>query len=630
MSDDSFFDDDDDGDANDTAATNTTNSAHSKSPINSTAKRKLPENDADEVDPLDAFMATLADEPQRCSSGPGSSSRVRRDDIEEKDVLESFLEHHAVAKKQRTAANDVGDAAGDDDAVEPSSYVREKTLIETLPARDHSRVPYIAVRKAFYATEHADVAARSFADIERERRELQILVTGGDVKARALRPIGKFEHVPLDARLAAVLAERGFSAPLPIQREALPVAMAGYDLIALAQTGSGKTAAYLLPMFTHILDQPPLGRDETGPIGLILAPTHELAQQIHAVACELLSVIVNRVSKQRETLLRGLAVTGGAQMYEQKQTLKRGVEYAVATPGRMIDMIKSGACACERISFLVLDEADRMFAMGFEPQIRSIVGQIRPDRQTLLFSATFKKKLESLASDILLSPVRISIGHKDGQANERIVQIVEVVDTPEQKYAWLVRNLPRLVADGAVLVFVSQKKDAARLADDLKRNRFRADCLHGDMTGPARTDSLNRFRAGRFDVLVATDVAARGLDLPDVRTVVCFDAASDIHAHTHRIGRTGRGDGAAALLGQAYTILSRADADFAAVLVESLDIANQEVSVPLMQLATHAKRPPRPQRPSQQHHHHHHHQQQQQGQARSAPQQAYNPFAGSD
>jgi ATP-dependent RNA helicase DDX42 len=625
MSDDSFFEGDDgDDDANDTAATNATNSAHSKSPVNSTAKRKLPDDD-DDVDPLDAFMATLADEPQQRSGG-GSSHKVRRDDIEEKDVLESFLEHHAVAKKQRSAANDAGDAAGDDDAVEPSSYVREKTVIETLPARDHSRVPYIAVRKAFYATEHADVAARSFADVERERRELQILVTGGDVKARALRPIGKFEHVPLDARLAAVLAERGFSAPLPIQREALPVAMAGYDLIALAQTGSGKTAAYLLPMFTHILDQPPLGRDETGPIGLILAPTHELAQQIHGVACELLSVVVNRVSKQRETLLRGLAVTGGAQMYEQKQTLKRGVEYAVATPGRMIDMIKSGACACERISFLVLDEADRMFAMGFEPQIRSIVGQIRPDRQTLLFSATFKKKLESLASDILLSPVRISIGHKDGQANERIVQIVEVVDAPEQKYAWLVRSLPRLVADGAVLVFVSQKKDAARLADDLKRNRFRADCLHGDMTGPARTDSLNRFRAGRFDVLVATDVAARGLDLPDVRTVVCFDAASDIHAHTHRIGRTGRGDGAAALLGQAYTILSRADADFAAVLVESLDIANQEVSVPLMQLATHAKRPPRPQRPPQQQQQ----QQQHQGQARSAPQQAYNPFAGSD
>jgi ATP-dependent RNA helicase DDX42 len=394
-------------------------------------------------------------------------------------------------------------------------------------------------------------------------------VSGGDVKARLLKPIAKFEHLPLDRRLADSLAARGFAAPLTIQREALPVALSGYDMIALAQTGSGKTVAYLLPMFTHILDQPPLARDETGPIGLVLAPTHELAQQIYDVARDILSVEVNRVSKQRESLLRGLAVTGGAQMYEQKQTLKRGVEFVVATPGRMIDMIKSKACACQRISFVVLDEADRMFAMGFEPQIRSIMGQVRPDRQVLLFSATFKKRLEELAADVLVKPVRISVGNRGGQANERIVQIVEVFDTPELKYAWLIRTLPRLVDDGAVLVFVSHKKDAARLADDLKRNRVRADCLHGDMPGAARKDSLERFRAKRFDVLVATDVAARGLDLPDVRTVVCFDAAGDIHAHTHRIGRTGRGDGAEALLGQAYTLLSAPDADFAALLIES-------------------------------------------------------------
>ncbi len=609
MSDDDFFaaagDDDDDDDDDVKTSVNAVTSS-------SSGKRKL--EDEGEIDPLDAFMATLND----AESAP-PTAKARRDDIEDKDAFESFLDAHTTSSaKQRLVLP--SSAAADADEFDPSRYVREKTVIESLPPRDHSRVAYARVRKCFYSSEHADVAARSYADVELERRRLQIVVTGGDVKARALRPISKFEHVPLDRRLADVLAERGFATPLPIQREALPVAMAGYDLIALAQTGSGKTVAYLLPMFTHILDQPPLERNATGPIGLILAPTHELAQQIHGVATELLDVVVNRVSKQRGQLLRGLAVTGGAQMYEQKTTLKRGVEFVVGTPGRMIDMIKSGACQCERISFLVLDEADRMFAMGFEPQIRSIIGQIRPDRQTLLFSATFKKKLEDLAADVLTAPVRISIGNKGGQANERIVQIVEVVDAPELKYAWLVRTLPRLVADGAVLVFVSQKKEAARLADDLKRNNFRADCLHGDMTGVARTDSLARFKAKRFDVLVATDVAARGLDLPDVRTVVCFDAASDIHAHAHRIGRTGRGDGSAAMLGQAYTLLSRSsDAEFAALLVDSLRVADQEVTLPLMQLASQARRPPPPL---------HHQQQQQQQQHQTAT--PYNPFAGSD
>lgn len=600
MSDDDFFNDDDDND--DVASTNP----------NSNNKRKADVSaPVEEIDPLDAFMSTLdADADTR------PVSKARRSDIDERDDMEMFLDSITLAKKRAAAATSLRTDADDNVDDDDEHKRKNMKIIESLPPANHASIKYATIRKAFY-TEAAEVAARPFADVERERRELHISVSGGDVKARSLKPIVKFEHLPLDRRLAESLTALGFSAPLTIQREALPVAMSGYDLIALAQTGSGKTVAYLLPMFTHILDQPPLAHDATGPIGLVLAPTHELAQQIYDVARDVLSVEVNRVSKQREALLRGLAVTGGAQMYEQKQTLKRGVEFVVATPGRMIDMIKSKACSCERISFVVLDEADRMFAMGFEQQIRSIIGQVRPDRQVLLFSATFKKRLEELAADVLVRPVRISVGNKGGQANERIVQIVEVFEAPELKYAWLIRTLPRLVDDGAVLVFVSHKKDAARLADDLKRNHVRADCLHGDMPGPARKDSLERFRAKRYDVLVATDVAARGLDLPDVRTVVCFDAAGDIHAHTHRIGRTGRGDGAEALLGQAYTLLSAQDADFAALLVDSLRVAKQEVTMPLMQLASRAKRPPSAFRDNK-------------AGGGAKPQQAYNPLMGSD
>jgi ATP-dependent RNA helicase DDX42 len=403
MSDDDFFDDDGDDNDNSVAVASTTSVTVNNNNDNNYKRKTTAETTEDEIDPLDAFMSTLAADTE-------PTAKVRRADIEERDDMETFLDAHALAKSRAaTATTNTFDDDNDNDANDK----RNSKVIESLPPVNHAAITYAPLRKAFY-TESAEVAEWPFADVERERRELHISVSGGDVKARMLKPIAKFDHLPLDRRLAESLVARGFSAPLTIQREALPVAMSGYDMIALAQTGSGKTVAYLLPMFTHILDQPPLARDDTGPIGLVLAPTHELAQQIYDVARDILSVEVNRVSKQRESLLRGLAVTGGAQMYEQKQALKRGVEFVVATPGRMIDMIKSKACACQRISFVVLDEADRMFAMGFEPQIRSIMGQVRPDRQVLLFSATFKKRLEELAADVLSKPVRINVGNKGG------------------------------------------------------------------------------------------------------------------------------------------------------------------------------------------------------------------------
>ncbi|KAF5829815.1 P-loop containing nucleoside triphosphate hydrolase protein [Dunaliella salina] len=384
------------------------------------------------------------------------------------------------------------------------------------------------------------------------------------------KPIKTFQQCGFDAQLMAAISKAGYERPTAIQCQALPAALSGRDVLGVAKTGSGKTAAFVLPMLVHIMDQRELDKG-SGPIGLILAPTRELAEQIHKETRKFARAYSMRVS----------AAFGGLSKYEQVKDLKNGCEIAVATPGRMIDLIRMKACTLLRTTYLVLDEADRMFEMGFETQVRSILGQIRPDRQTLLFSATMPRKIQRLVADALTNPVHITVGI-EGVANRDVRQEAIICKDEAEKMRWLMAKLQDLVDEGDVIVFASQRAKVDSLVSSLQAAGVRAAGIHGDMDQYSRMAVLDGFRAGQHHVLVATDVAARGLDIKTVKAVINFEAAKDIDTHIHRVGRTGR---AGDKEGQAFSLLLPKDTQFASALVQSLALAGQAVPPELHELA---------------------------------------------
>ncbi|KAL6061932.1 ATP-dependent RNA helicase ddx42, variant 2 [Balamuthia mandrillaris] len=401
------------------------------------------------------------------------------------------------------------------------------------------------------------------------RTRLDIWVSG-----RAPPRLGlKWDHFGFPSKLLKKIAKQGFTEPTPIQKQAIPTALAGRDILGLAKTGSGKTLAFLLPLLLHIVDQPELQPGE-GPVGLIVAPTRELAHQIYIVAQKFSKLFGIRVA----------AVYGGINRYQQSKKLQEACAIVVCTPGRLIDTIKKRNISMQRVTYLVLDEADKMFDMGFEPQVRSIVGQIRPDRQTLLFSATLKPFVSRLTEEILTNPVRITVGQV-GEANADVQQVVEVLEETK-KWDWLAHRMAAFVNSGNVLIFVATKKAAEELAANLAKMGWNVAALHGDKVQSERNSIMSLFKSGKTPVLVATDVAARGLDVPLIKTVVNYDSARDISAHTHRIGRTGR---AGSQDGVAYSLVTPIEAPFAAELVHNLEAANQHVPPALRQLAAAAK-----------------------------------------
>lgn len=403
-------------------------------------------------------------------------------------------------------------------------------------------------------------------EVAEYRKTLAIRVSGFDVP----KPIKSFEDCGFATMLMGAIAKQSYEKPTTIQCQALPIVLSGRDIIGIAKTGSGKTAAFVLPMIVHIMDQPELDKGE-GPIGVICAPTRELAHQIYLESKKFAKSYGIRVA----------AVYGGVSKLDQFKELKAGCEIVVATPGRLIDLLKMKALSMFRATYLVLDEADRMFDLGFEPQIRSIVGQIRPDRQTLLFSATMPYKVERLAREILSDPVRVTVGEV-GMANEDITQVVNVIPSDGEKMPWLLEKLPGMIDDGDVLVFASKKATVDEIENQLLQWGFKVAALHGDKDQSSRMETLQKFKTGIYHVLVATDVAARGLDIKSIKSVVNFDIARDMDMHVHRIGRTGR---AGDKDGTAYTLITQKEARFAGELVNSLIAAGQDVPAELMDLA---------------------------------------------
>nr|XP_033774047.1 ATP-dependent RNA helicase DDX42 isoform X2 [Geotrypetes seraphini] len=439
-----------------------------------------------------------------------------------------------------------------------------KKIIDPLPPIDHSEIEYPPFEKNFYQ-EHEEINSLTPQQIIDLQQKLNLRVSG----AAPPKPCSSFAHFGFDEQLMHQIRKSEYTQPTPIQCQGVAVALSGRDMIGIAKTGSGKTAAFIWPMLVHIMDQKELEPGD-GPIGVIVCPTRELCQQIHS-ECKRFGKAYN---------LRSVAVYGGGSMWEQAKALQEGAEIVVCTPGRLIDHVKKKATNLQRVTYLVFDEADRMFDMGFECQVRSVASHVQPDRQTLLFSATFRKKIEKLARDILIDPIRVVQGDI-GEANEDVTQVVEILPTGPDKWCWLTNRLVEFLSKGSVLLFVTKKANAEELASNLKLEDHILGLLHGDMDQNERNKVISEFKKKTIPLLVATDVAARGLDIPSIKTVINYDVARDIDTHTHRIGRTGR----AGEKGIAYTLLTPKDVNFAGDLVRNLEGANQYVSKELMDLA---------------------------------------------
>ena len=335
-----------------------------------------------------------------------------------------------------------------------------------------------------------------------------------------------FETLGLSPALLRALAENSYTTPTPIQLEAIPLALAGHDLLGGAQTGTGKTAAFSLPLLQRLSKEtPPNGPRK--PRALILTPTRELAVQ----------VADSIKTYGRHLRLNVTSIYGGAGMGPQVDHLRRGTDILVATPGRLIDHLERGSAKLDAIEILVLDEADRMLDMGFLPAIKRILNRVPKERQTLLFSATFEDAIKSLALEFMRDPKQVQVTAKNTIA-DTIVHRAHPVDG-SRKRDLLIDILTRRHTD-QVLVFGKTKHGCNRLAEQLETAGLKAVAIHGNKSQAQRQKALNLFKAGKARVLVATDVAARGLDIPDLPLVINHDLPMVAEDYVHRIGRTGR------------------------------------------------------------------------------------------
>jgi ATP-dependent RNA helicase RhlE len=350
--------------------------------------------------------------------------------------------------------------------------------------------------------------------------------------------ISSFLEIPLDAALERGIEHFRYTEPTPIQRKAIPVALAGHDVFASAPTGSGKSAAFGIPLLQRLLER----RSERS-TALVLTPTRELAEQVAQVLKQL----------AKHTTLRVTTIYGGVAMEPQIKAMRRGTDVIVATPGRLMDLMRQNEVSLANVKIFVLDEADRMLDMGFLPAVKSIIAKLPSDRQTLCFSATLGGDVAKLARDFMRDPVRIGLAPQTVPVST-VTQFVYDVE-PHKKTDLLVD----LLKDGRIysaIVFTRTKSRAERVAGALMRQRVDVERIHGDRSQAQRSRALEAFKKGRHRVLVATDVAARGIDIDDLGHVINYDVPAEPTDYVHRVGRTGR----AQKSGEAITFVSRDEA----------------------------------------------------------------------
>jgi len=549
----------------------------------------------DEVDPLDAFMAGLDDarattQPQSReeTTQPQSRGRDAEDDegFERMVMMMDARSKPVPGRGRRSGGRGCGGREEDADVYAAAAAAvakedgdgndRRREGIETMTKVDHATVSYEAFKRQTYVAPK-DLAGLTADEVRLRREALDVRVEGCD-----LAPVTRFgQGGALDVDTLKALKRLNFETPTGIQAQSLPVIMSGRDALAVAKTGSGKTLAFLLPALAQISRQRRAEKFE-GPIALILAPTRELTMQISNEAAKLC----------KNSSVRTSAIFGGVGKTEQFKHLRNGVELLIGTPGRLIDIFTmKNAPTLRRVTYLALDEADRMLDMGFERAVRSISQAVRPDRQCVMFSATMPARVKRLVRDVLSNDyATITVGQV-GVANEDVRQIVQVFGDDAMRAEWFFSRLNEFIDQGQVLVFVNHKSSVEELTLDLARRGIKTVGLHGDMDQAERLDVMKSFKAELSHVLVATDVAARGLDIESIKTVINYHAARDMSTHVHRVGRTGR---SGALDGCAYTLLTPRDSGkFAQQLERNLSDAGQQVPLDLKALARGTYKRPR-------------------------------------
>ncbi|XP_029029312.1 probable ATP-dependent RNA helicase DDX46 [Betta splendens] len=526
----------------------------------------------DDVDPLDAYMEEVKQEVKKFNMGAmkGNDKKGAMTVTKVVTVVKTKKGPHTHKKKGELMEND-------QDAMEYSSEEEEVDLQtaltgfqtkqrKVLEPVDHGKIQYESYRKNFYV-EVPELAKMTQEEVNTYRLELE----GITVKGKGCpKPIKTWVQCGVSMKILNALKKHSYEKPTPIQAQAIPAIMSGRDLIGIAKTGSGKTIAFLLPMFRHIMDQRPL-EDSEGPISVIMTPTRELALQI-TKECKKFSKPLG---------LRVVCVYGGTGISEQIAELKRGAEIIVCTPGRMIDMLgaNSGRVTnLRRVTYVVLDEADRMFDMGFEPQVMRIVDNVRPDRQTVMFSATFPRAMEALARRILAKPIEVQVGGRSVVCSD-VEQHVLVIDE-DQKFLKLLEILGHYQEKGSVIIFVDKQEHADGLLKDLMKASYPCMSLHGGIDQYDRDSIINDFKNGACRLMVATSVAARGLDVKQLILVVNYNCPNHYEDYVHRAGRTGR----AGNKGYAYTFITEDQVRYAGDIIKALELSGAPVPPELEQL----------------------------------------------
>ncbi|OQR70356.1 putative ATP-dependent RNA helicase DDX46-like [Tropilaelaps mercedesae] len=540
------------------------------------------EEDDDGVDPLDAFMEGIVKEVRAIAKATPKPATATS------GLVHGVKGGQAVVlggKRKGGHKSAGGSGKGDimeqnEDGLEYSDEGEQEDLQQAMDSYSSATlgkikkqttislddITYQPFRKDFYI-EVPELAQMSQSEVDAIRTELDgITIKGKNVP----KPIKTWPQAGISKKVLDVLKKANFEKPTPIQAQALPAIMSGRDLIAIAKTGSGKTLAFLLPMFRHIVDQPPLETND-GPIAVVMTPTRELAMQI-TKDCKKFTKALN---------LRVVCVYGGTGISEQIAELKRGAEIIVCTPGRMIDMLAANSgrvTNMRRCTYVVLDEADRMFDMGFEPQVMRIIDSIRPDRQTVMFSATFPRQMEALARRILLKPIEILVGGRSVVCKE-VEQHVLILNE-EDKFLKLLEILGKYTPKGSAIIFVDKQEHADALLKDLMTASYNCSVLHGGIDQFDRDSTIVDFKNGKFNVLVATSVAARGLDVKQLVLVVNYDCPNHYEDYVHRCGRTGR----AGNKGFAYTFIAPDQERYTVDIIRALELSETPIPDDLQKL----------------------------------------------
>lgn len=501
------------------------------------------------------------DEEEVSASGPVfkkpavTKNEYKQSDQGDEDALDVYLEsledsHSEMVGKveQVLDLEDEEDIEIDEDDELLNRKIKNLQQAKELTQVDHDKIDYLPFKKNFYI-EPQSVKELTEEEVTALRLDLDgIKVTGKDCP----RPVWSFSQLGLSALIMSIMEEKlGYTKPTSIQSQALPAIMSGRDFLGIAKTGSGKTLAFVLPLLKHVQDQPPLEKGD-GPIAILLTPTRELALQIY----KQLSYFTKKLG------ISACCCYGGSSIEPQIAELKKGSQVLVSTPGRLIDLLAANGgrvCNLKRVTYVVLDEADRMFDFGFEPQVKKIFSQIRPDKQSILFSATFAKRLELLAKMTLRDPVEIVVGGISVVAPE-ITQKIEFFedfeddqDLESRKFQKLVDILREYQAIKK-LVFVEKQDSADRILVKLLQQDIPSLVIHGGKDQIDRKYAIKEFssKTSGVDVLIATSIAARGLDVKGLDLVVNYDPPNHMEDYVHRVGRTGR----AGKKGTAYTLVS--------------------------------------------------------------------------